>query len=245
MLKNDTLKYITWACRIFLIFSFVLALMQNYGSKDGGVTFFGYTFVQFYSHTERRILPLILVSFFLLPALKRMLKIKDEFYISELLLTLLCTIDAFTHVNGHYSSSMVLPYYGQIWFDKQTHFLEGVLLLPILYPILNTYFKKYFNTENASVWAYINTLGLSSIFFVLWEIWELIIDRNFGTRLITSTYDTNEDLMFAYTGFFLSTVLIQMRQHLVEYISSNSNLKGAFTQIIPSYYSKLKNNLIH
>ncbi len=210
MQDNKVFKYLNYLFKFFLCISFIVSLLQNYYSSNGTIEFLGFTLSQFYPNTDRRIFPLLLITFFTFPLIKKILNIKGGYYFSEMLLSLLCATDAFTHINNIYSSSFVIPLYGRIWFDKIAHFLEGLILLPVYFPLVLNLLNKYFSFRISKILSYFSAIGLSSIFFILWEILELFIDSKFGTHLITDPTDTNEDLFFAYSGFVVAIFFMEL-----------------------------------
>jgi hypothetical protein len=206
---------------MFLLTCAIVAVAQNYIFKDGTFSFFGIHLTQFYSHVELRILPLLWVSFYLMPTIKNIFKVKEELYLSEFLVTLLVAVDAFTHINGVYSYSVTLFSSYTLWFDKIMHFSEGVVLLLALYPVMMRFLSKQFRGESMSQFGYWLTSAFISIFFILWEIIELVVDRSQGTSLVTSTYDTNEDLAVAYIGLFLGVLIMEVYKFSYKYMEDN------------------------
>jgi hypothetical protein len=199
-------KFGTWICRSVLLISFFVAILQNFYFQSG-IVIGPIKLTQFYSGTYIRLIPLLWVSFFLIPTIAKILEINPskKFYLSEFLIASLVCIDGFTHISNIYSLSFILPLYGEIWFDKIMHFAEGIMLTAAIFPLLESFTFKYMSTfKSPSLWALWMTAAFISIFFVSWEIVELYIDRAYDTTLITSKYDTNEDLMFAYLGILCS-----------------------------------------
>ena len=197
--------------RVFTVLCFLLAVVQNYLS-NGTVKFFTFTFTQFYSHIELRILPLVLVTFFLVPLVKRILGLSGRYYRSELLIASLIALDAYTHVNGFYGYSFSMPFYERIWFDKVMHFLEGIILLLAFYPMFLDFARQKMSVRSHSAWTYWIVTGFISIFFISWEIIELMSDKVLHTGLITSKHDTNEDLAFAYLGFIVAVIILELEK---------------------------------
>ncbi len=210
--------------QILLVASFAISVGQNYFGNHGTVSILGLKFHQFYDHGEVRLIPLLYVSFFFIPQLKKVLGLKSNYYASELLLAFLVFVDGFTHVTGIYSWSYHLPVFGEVWFDKYMHFTEGLLLFLTAFPLMDDYLEDVKHLGPA--WSYWITVGFMSIFFVLWEIVELIIDRTKGTHLITSYYDTNEDLMASYLGLALGIIVVKLLRG-VRNITSNTSTTQA------------------
>ncbi len=194
--------------------------MQNYFDDDGTITFFGLTFQQFYPHIEIRILPLLIVSLFLIPLVKRVCNIEGNFYFSELLINSMLFVDAFTHVNGYYSTRFEIILEEGIWFDKVMHFVSGVVLIWALTPLLYRFILYKGLSKRPRSWAYAILIGFISIFYILWEIAELFIDRSvsykYNARLITGMHDTNFDLTFNYAGIVLGVLSMQMYYYVMQ-----------------------------
>ncbi len=199
--------YITYFLRVFLIACVIIAILQNYFLSDGTFVIFGLKLTQFYDHVDFRILPFLWVAFYFFSTVKAIFKIKGEFYFSELLISFIIALDAFTHINGYYSLSFYFIS-GYIWFDKIMHFLEGLILMIAVWPVIFQFAKEKMPSIKPSLWAYWMTAGYVSIFFICWEIFELCIDKSFGTNLITSRFDTNEDLAAGYIGMALGVLMI-------------------------------------
>lgn len=207
----SVVKNFTSCIKILLLVTFGISIAQNYFSDTGSVKILGIELSQFYVHAEVRILPLVIISFFLINWLRRLMNLDRTYFFSDLLLCSLCLLDAATHVNGFYSQSFTIPGYGIAGFDKFMHFLEGVMLLPVFLPLIRDYLHKILTVEKDRLKqpTYIVTIALLSIYFIVWEIIELFVDRYSGTTLLASYQDTNEDLFFAYLGFILSVLVIE------------------------------------
>lgn len=211
MQEKSFFKYLNWLFKVILIFCFVVAVLQNYFSENGTVSFFGYKLTQFYPHIEVRILPLLFVSYLLIPIIRKNLNLSQKFYLSETLITAQLAFDAFTHTNGFYSKSIGIMFFDEMmWFDKGMHFLEGFILIVAIYPLVIRFASSIKQFNNPKVWAYLIITGFSSIFYILWEIVEVIIDKSIGKELlVTGRYDTNEDLMMAYIGTFFGIIVLE------------------------------------
>jgi hypothetical protein len=192
-----------------LIFCFIIAVIQTYIIKTGSITVFGRTFSQFYPHIELRILPLIWVSFFLISSSQKVLQVEGNFYLSKFIISILLVIDSVTQITTFYSSNYYIPFYGRVWFDKIMHFNEGWALLAVVTPLIYRYLLRAKDTifRDTLSWSLWLTTGFVSVFFIAWEVVELFIDRAFSKHLlVTSWYDTNEDLFFAYAGILLGVI---------------------------------------
>lgn len=215
MQNNRIFIYATRTLQLFLTLCIVISLFQNYIFTNGTIHFLGVEFTQFYDHVEVRIIPLLWVSIFLVPVIQRIFKIKGNFYASQFIISLLVAVDGFTHINGIYSYNFAIFGY-QIWFDKIMHFSEGVVLLLAFYPIMYRYLSAMSIGLKRSVLAYWLTTGFISIFFIIWEILELLIDNLFETTLITSRFDTNEDLTAAYIGIIIAVLIMQTYKYVYQ-----------------------------
>lgn len=222
MQNSRYIKLLVWVCRVIILMSFAVSIYQNYFLPDSVIRIGQYSIHQFYKHAEIRLLPLIWASFFLIPGIKRVLNIKGDFYFSNLLINILLIVDAITHITGFYSYSVILPFYGRIWFDKIMHFAEGIVLIIAFYPIVRKVVVRSTSFKNVNAWTYWLILGFISIFFVVWEIVEVLIDKFQGTYLITGKFDTNEDLMFAYLGFGFGYCILRLYFLIKPFVLKNS-----------------------
>jgi hypothetical protein len=218
--------YLTYFVRFILLGCLIIAIFQNYILTEGTVYIFNIRLTQFYNHTDVRILPFSWVALYCIPTIQGIFKVKGKFYLSEFLMVSLITIDAFTHINGFYSMSFTL-FSETIWFDKIMHFSEGVVLMLSIWPIILRFMNDNVKEiANPSAWAYWLTAAFVSIFFVVWEIVELIVDKLYGTTLITSRLDTNEDLSAAYLGFVIGVILIKLYKYLLKHYFKNLDNSG-------------------
>jgi hypothetical protein len=180
----------------------------------GVVYIFGFEFKEFYKNVIFRLIPLFWSSIYLVSTTKKLLDIKENLYLATFLVALLTFVDAFTHISNIYSFNFYLPVYGaQIWFDKVMHFAEGILLTWTLAPIIKRFLVDNVKAfKKSAAWSYFITLAFTSIFFILWEIVELLIDRFIihHNLLISGWTDTNEDLMFAYLGVIPGVVVLEL-----------------------------------
>jgi hypothetical protein len=214
MQSRKAFFYLTWCVRVFLILCIFVSVIQNYFDADGTISLFGFTLTQFYPHAELRILPLLWVSLFLVPSIKRIFKVEGDFHLTDLLVAILVAVDAYTHVSSIYSYNFTTFWGLTVWFDKIMHFAEGVVLLIAFYPIVYRAVIRHTKGITASTWTYWLTAGLMSIFFILWEITEVLVDASLGTTLITDRFDTNEDLTAAYIGIVLGYVFLESKRKM-------------------------------
>jgi hypothetical protein len=122
------------------------------------------------------------------------------------------------HAQTGYRLTFNIPFWGVVGFDKIGHFLGGLVLGYIVSGILYAYFSTHQAQIQAVVnWTFWLGFGLFSIVFTLWEIIELLVEKYGVTTfwLISSRWDTNEDLLFNTVGylagfgvFYLSKLII-------------------------------------
>ena len=199
-------KYLTWLSQIIFLSLLTIALIQEV--TEGSVYLFGYQLGQYYRGTFVRLLPYLFFIFGLIPFICWVFRLTEKFYFNRFLLAILLNIDAFTHVHAQvgYRLTFNLPFWGVVGFDKIGHFLGGLVLGYIVSVILYAYFSTHQAQIQAVVnWTFWLGFGLFSIVFTLWEIIELLVEKYGVTTfwLISSRWDTNEDLLFNTVGYLV------------------------------------------
>jgi|GEM_PF-1933572 len=199
-------KYLTWLSQAIFLILLTIALIQEI--TEGSVYVFGYQLGQYYRGTFVRLLPYLFFIFGLIPFICWVFRLTEKFYFNRLLLAILLNIDAFTHVHAQvgYRMTFEVPFWGQVGFDKIGHFLGGLVLGYIVSVMLYAYFSTHQTQIRAVVnWIFWFGFGLFSIVFTIWEIIELLVEKYGITTfwLISSRWDTNEDLLFNTVGYLL------------------------------------------
>lgn len=224
-------KYLATFFKYTIIYFFTISIFQELAGETGTVEVFGIEMSKYYTGTSIRLSPYIFLSFTFIPILKHILNLKGNFYFQEMIFNLLLLIDTIAHVNSSfnilgigfgYDHSYYLPVWGKVGVDKVLHFLTGLVLGLIGTDFLYRYFslQEKARFKHPLAWNFVVGIGFFSFFFVLWEILELFIDKFIGTRLITSRYDTSEDLLANTLGYLLGFGLI----YLIKSLNVNDEL---------------------
>lgn len=250
-------KYLALLFKYTIVYFFTISVFQELISDTGTVEVFGYEMSRYYTGTSIRLSPYLFLSFAFIPLFKKNLSLKGNFYLQDMVFNLVLLIDAIAHVNSSFSLfsfnfGYAHSYYFSVWglvgVDKVLHFLGGLALGFVGTDFLYRYFsiqeKERF--KHPWKWNFFVGIGVFSFFFTLWEIFELFVDKFIGTRLITSRYDTNEDLLANTLGYLISFVLVWVvvKIHLkrsCQIKKIETNQRG-LTNKTTSFYPLLKLN---
>ncbi len=199
-------QYLTWLSQAIFLVLLAIALIQEV--TQGSIYVFGYPLGQYYRGTFVRLFPYLFFIFGLIPFICWVFRLTEKFYFNRLSLAVLLNIDAFTHVHAQvgYRLTFNIPFWGEAGFDKIGHFLGGLVLGYILSVMLYTYFLTNQQQMRAAVsWTFWLGFGFFSIVFSCWEVIELLVEKYGITQfwLISSRWDTNEDLLFNTVGYLL------------------------------------------
>jgi len=98
---------------------------------------------------------------------------------------------------------------GLVTFDKLTCMNTGLILAMVISHLLWVYFSQ-FNSHRFHApwrWNFLFGFGIFSAFFTLWEVGEVLVQNITGTHLVSSYFDTSEDLLANTAGYFVGFIM--------------------------------------